>query len=384
MQATLRRFRSLNRDLLLIYLSVFLWGFGLYFYYYLQPLYVTSLGATPAQVGLVLGTGGLVTAILFAPIGLLADRFGRKTVMVSGWSIGAAAAFGMALAPNWQWFIVALSFYTLSSFAVPVVYAYLTAITLPEQRASIFALVASGPSAGSILAPAIGGWIGEHYGLRATYFAAACIFALSALCIALVRSQPAEPTANRANAQALLGDRNFLRQLLFTLLVYFAIDVGVVLAPKFLQEVRGFSVAQIGWLGTVNAVGVVIISLAIGRIRGEGRLALVLSQLCMLLALPIVIFVPTFSWVALAYSYNGGNRLIRPPLLVRLSRLLNPATMSFGLGLQNTASQIGLALSPYVAGLLYAQNPTWPLIAGIIALGATLILTQTLIKTVKA
>jgi MFS family permease len=65
-------------------------------------------------------------------------------------------------------------------------------------------------------------------------------------------------------------------------------------------------------------------------------------------------------------------------MLASFARLLTPATMSFGMGLQQTATQLGLAVSPYLAGLLYAYNPSWPFYAGLLALAVTLTATALL------
>lgn len=372
LSAMARRFAGLDRDFVLIFLSILLWGFGLFLYIYIQPLYITQLGATPEQVGLALGLGSLFVTVLYAPIGLWADRRGRKTVILAGWALGALAGFGFALAPDWRWFIPAMAVYTLSNFAVSVLNGYIVAkAPSAEARGRIFALLSSGSAIGSILAPAIGGWIGERYGLRAVYLTAACFYALSTVAIALIRPQPAEPQATGASARGLLRDRRVLWSLLLVFGIFFAVDVGQVLAPKYLQEVRGLSINQIGWLGTASAVGVMVLSLALSRLRGEGRPALVLSQVAAWVG--VAILASTGNWPALLFAFfvAGSNRLVRPPALVQFSRLLTPATMSFGMGLQQTASQVGLALSPYVAGLLYARNPSWPFLAGLAAVGLT-------------
>jgi len=379
----IRRLQAFDRDLLLIYLSSFLWGFGVYLYFYVQPLYITQLGATPAQVGLALGLGGFVVTFLYAPIGLWADRRGRKPVILAGWLLGTISGFGMALAPDWRWFVPAYAGYLLSNFAVSVLNGYITAKTTPQARTAVFATMSSTGVLGSIIAPAIGGWIGEHYGLRTVYFCAALIYTLSTLSILLIRPQPAEPQANRASASQLLRDRSFLRVILLVFLLFFAVDVGQVLAPKYLAEVRGYSVNQIGWLGTIGALGVVLLMLSLSKLPGERRITLVVSQTVALLGLLLLLITPAFPVAALAFLIGGGNRLIRPPTVVHVARLLTPATLSFGMGLQMTATQLGLSVSPYVAGLLYAQNPVWPFYAGAIGLSLTLLLTFSLLTSLS-
>jgi DHA1 family multidrug resistance protein-like MFS transporter len=380
----LRRLSTLDRDLVLICISLFLWGLGAFLYTYIQPLYLTQLGATPEQVGLALGLGGLLTAVLYAPIGLWADRRGRKGVILAGWSVGTAAGYGFAFAPDWRWFIPAMAAYTLSNFAVSVLNGYIAARTTPEQRAFVFALISMGFSAGSITAPAIGGWIGDQYGLRTVYFVAAVIFTLSTLSMLFIRPQPAEPQATASSARATLRDRTILIHLGYLLLLYFASDVGQILAPKFLEEVRGLTVAQIGWLGTISAIGTLILAPLISRFGGGSRWALAAGQLLTLVSLGLLARSPALAALMVAFFCGGGSRLVRAPTLARFANLLTPTTLGFGLGLQQTASQFGLAFSPYVAGLLYAHNPAWPFYAGMLALAGTLGMTVLLPGKVPA
>ncbi|MEZ4864660.1 MAG: MFS transporter [Caldilineaceae bacterium] len=373
--AYVQRYMVVNRDLGLIYLSSFLWGLGLYLYFYLQPLYITQLGATPEQVGLALGLGAFIVTFLYAPIGLWADRYGRKQVMIAGWSIGALATFAMTFAPDWRWFTPALAGYTLSNFAVAVLYGYITTSAPPERRGEAFATVTSVISLGSIISPAIGGWIGEHYGLRVLYLIAALIYTASTLVLFPLRNQPPEPRSGSASARALLRNPSFLVHILWVFGLFFAVDVGLVLAPKYLEEVRFFTFQQIGWLGTWGALGVVLLAYSLSKLRGEGLRALLISLALAVVGLWLMLSSRNLAVLAAAFFMSGGNRLIRPSILVRIGRLLEPATLSFGLGLQQTAMQLGLATSPYVAGLLYARNPSWPFYGGIAMVGALLITT---------
>jgi MFS family permease len=371
----IHRLRSLDRDLLLISFSLFLWGFGAFLYTYIQPLYLTRLGATPQQIGLALGLGGLVTAAAYAPIGLWADRRGRKGVILAGWLLGTSAGYGFALAPDWRWFIPAMAAYTLSNFAVSVLNGYVASKAEPEQRAFVYALISMGFSAGSIIAPAVGGWVGERYGLRMVYFAAALLYTFSTLAMCFIRPQQAEAQATAGNARAMLHDRVIRWHLFFIFALFFAVDLGQILAPKYLEEVLGLDVAEIGWLGTISAVGVLILSPLLSRFGGGNRLAIATSQGLALVSVALLAWAPSLSFLFIAFFMGGGNRLVRPLALARFANLLTPATMGFGLGLQQTASQIGLALAPYAAGVLYAYRPTWPFYAGFIALGVTLLLT---------
>ena len=155
---------------------------------------------------------------------------------------------------------------------------------------------------------------------------------------------------------------------------FFAVDVGLVLAPKYLEEVQRLTVNEIGWLGTWAAIGMMVLVYTLSKLRGEGVRPLLIGLGLSITGLLLLRFGGNnLTLLAIAFFINGGNRLIRPPMLVRVGRLLAPQTLSFGLGIQQTATQLGLAVSPYVAGLLYAQQPVWPFYGGLASVGVMLL-----------
>jgi MFS family permease len=361
-----------------MWLSTLLWGFGMMSFLYIQPLYVASLGASSSQIGLVLGASGIFVTFLYIPIGLWADRYGRKPVILAGWGLGAAATLAMAFVPDWRWLIPAMSVYMFSNFALPAFNGYLAASEAGGNLGRAIAIINTS-SIGGVIAPAVGGWIGEQYGLRAVYFTAGVMFCLSTLVLVFLAPQPATPptTASRTPRE-LLGNRAFLWQIAFVFLLYFSLEISHIMAPKFLEDVRGLRVGQIGWLGSVASLGVVILQLLLGQLPTERRLSLLLVQLVALVATAIWLNTSLLFLIVIAYFMHGYNRLVRPIIVGRLSHSLDPATLSFGYGFYETSFRLGLAVAPYVAGLLYEHSPGWPLLAGIMCLSVTLVLTFTL------
>jgi MFS family permease len=373
----LRSFYSLSGDQRLMCLSSFLWGFGASLFWYIQPLYIESLGATAEQIGFVLTVGGLVVTCLYIPIGLWADRRGRKPVILAGWGLGALATGAMALAPDWRWLIPALMAYQFSNFAMPAFHGYAAATPHEGSVLRTFAILSSASAIGSILAPAAGGWIGEMFGLRVVYLSAAAVFALSTLALLPLNDQPVSPAAvaGRGAARRLATNRGFLWQITFAFLVFLGIELGQVMAPKFLVDVRGLSLAQIGWLGTAGSLGIGLLSLLLGQLRAEKPWAIALAQAMASLANLVLLLTPWMPLIALAYFIHGSNRLIRPFMIGRLAHSLDQATLSFGFGYFETVMRLGLAVAPYAAGLLYARAPALPLAVGAACMGITLALT---------
>lgn len=373
----MRWWQTLSRDQRLLFANSVITGFGVSLYLYLQPVYIAQLGATPAQIGLTLSLSGLIVTVLYIPLGLWADRRGRKPMIVGGWLLSGAATLGLALAPDWRWFIPALTVYLLSNFAVPALQGYTAATSSPREVSRLFALLAVGNAAGSVTAPALGGWLGELLGLRAVYAIAAGLFVLDGWLVLGRLSEQAVPPAavRRPPTLALLGNRAFGREVLFILLLFVAVDVGQVLAPQFLQEVRGLTLSELGALGSLGTLGIALLTLALSRLPAERRTPLVIGQAAALAALGLWLFAPWLPLIALGYFIHGSNRVIRPLTASRLVATLGAENLSLGFGFYQTAQQLGLTLSPLLAGLLYTQNPAWPLWAGLAGLSLTLLLT---------
>lgn len=370
--------KQLDRDLRFLAVATFLWGFGATLFFYIQPLYISFLGASPAQIGFTLGIAGLVGLLMHVPMAQLADRIGRKRVMVAGWSLGCLSTFVMALAPDWCWFIPALAAYQLSNFAMSAFFGYVAAHVGQENPNRSFATISSTASVGTIISPSIGGWIGEQYGLRALYFIAALLFALSTLALVSIREQKATVQIERPTPRRLLGDRSFMWQIVFAFFLFFAIDLGQVMIPKYLQDVGGLTLGQIGRLGTLGSLGVVVLTLVLGRFPSERRRALFATQLLALTALILWSIGAAPVLIALAYLVHGRNRLAQPFIDGRLAYTLKAEWLNLGYSFREIAMRLGLSVSPYLAGILYTQNPTWPLYGGMIGLVITLSLTFTL------
>ena len=57
------------------------------------PLIGTAVGLSPADVGLLIGAGGLADFLLFPVSGFLMDRFGRLAAIVPAFSLMGAGLF---------------------------------------------------------------------------------------------------------------------------------------------------------------------------------------------------------------------------------------------------------------------------------------------------
>jgi MFS family permease len=378
--------RQLNRDQWLIFTMYLLWAVSGGLWLHLQPLYLESLGARPEQVGAALGLAGLAVVFLYVPVGLVADRTRRKPIIVGAWLTGTVATLMLTLAPDWRWAIPGLALYLLSSFSSPAIAAYVAAGDSSGNLARVFAVLSSGFSIGSIAGPALGGWIAEASGLRAVLYVGVGFAALSTVAAMLLTERPAPAPArgSRADPWRLFSNRVFIWQVVVLMLMSFALDLGTILMPTFLQDERGLNLQQIGQLGTVASVGMLAIMLVVGQMRPERRQPLLLTQLVVgaslaLLLAPAPAWRPAaFGLLALAYFCRGGVEAIWPVGRARVTQVIDPLSLSFGFALMDTGTHFARTLAPIVAGQLYARHPALPLYGGLAALAATVLLTLTL------
>ena len=112
----------------------------------------------------IFATAFMSMQFIFSPVqGALSDRFGRRPViLISNLGLGLDFIL-MALAPTLPWLFIGrvLSGITSSSFSTAN--AYIADVTPPEKRAQAFGMLGMAFGLGFVLAPGIGGWLGEHH-----------------------------------------------------------------------------------------------------------------------------------------------------------------------------------------------------------------------------
>ncbi|GAA3401258.1 MFS transporter [Paenibacillus hodogayensis] len=216
------------------------------------PLYIQELGVTdPGKVafwsGLVFA-GNFVSSFLFQPLwGKLADRHGRKVMLLrSGFGMAIVMVL-MGFAGNvWHLFLLRMLNGTISGF-VPAAVALMSANTPREKIGFSMGTLQSGGTAGSILGPFIGGLLAEWVGFRPIfYITGTLLFLASMLAMIVVKEKfDAGKAAKQPNVSVVAGLKELARipQLtsLFTVtfLIQFSMLSSMPLIPLFVQHLHG-------------------------------------------------------------------------------------------------------------------------------------------------
>lgn len=349
-----------------------------------HALFLKHLGASPTQIGLTLGASSLACIFVYFPAGWLADRYRRKPIIITAWTLSVAAFSWIGLSSTWQSAVPGFVFLALSSFSRPAFSAHLVTITSESNLSQTFATIAISWSLGSILSPVAGGWIAQTFGLPIVFLATAAVYILGTA--ALIPMSNPRPHLNRiiGYTNNPFFNRIFIWQVFVLILIVFSINLGVVLAPNYLHEVKFLPLTTIGTLGAIASIGMMSLTVILSKIRSERRLSLLLVQLAAISSLLLLLLSPTnasgkLPWIiVVAYLFRGGIDAVWAPMSSRLSLWIPPNMLSQGFSFRDTGVRVALTLAPVAAGLLYAIDPVLPLYVAVGTIFVTLLLSMTL------
>ncbi len=345
----------MNRNLIFIAFALLTWGFGEGLFFNFQPIYLKELGSSEAEIGLILGAFGAAMAITHIPAGRLADRVGRRPLLVFAWLTGLASTVIMAIARELPLFIVGMMGYGLTAFVASPLGSYVTAARGNWSVGTALSMTTATFNMGMVLGPITGGWIGDHYGLRAVYSVAAGMFVLSTVCILMIQNQPIDdhdPEAPPVNLWNNARLKSFLGVVAFSV---FAMYLAQPLTPNFLEDVRDLSLSNIGVVFAMGALGNAILALTLSRLKPH--IGFVLAQV-MVAAFALIIWRGTGAPIlALGYFLLGGFRAARPLAMAQARSLVHQSQMGLTYGVMETIYAVIFILAPPLAGFIYTSDP---------------------------
>jgi DHA1 family multidrug resistance protein-like MFS transporter len=135
------------------------------------PIYAKSFQVSFAVASLAITVYALGRLVADIPVGILADKVGRRPMMLGGCVVITAMALANANAPNFAWFIVFRFFQGVgSSMWMTSRTTLLADILRPEERGRIMGYFQAFMLIGQSAGPSFGGWIATYYGLTAPFY----------------------------------------------------------------------------------------------------------------------------------------------------------------------------------------------------------------------
>ena len=352
----------MSPDLILLGISLMIWGVGESMFFIFQPLYLQQLGANPVTIGVILGAAGIAMALAHIPAGHLADRIGRKPLLLVAWITALLSTWIMALAPSLPIFIIGMMLYNLTAFVSSPLNSYVTAARGRLSVGRALTMVSALYNSGAILGPWLGGQIGGHFGLRAIYLIAGCTFILSSIVLLFIKPQPIETHDSKQSNNYKVVDKRFVTYQLVIFLAGFSMYLAQPLSSNYLQNQQQLSLNSIGILGSISSIGIVVLNLGLGSLNAHT--GYLLGQLSVCIFNLILWRATGFPWFCLAYFLVGGYRITRSLATAQTRSLVHQSRMGFAYGITETVSASAIILASPLSGLLYAINPSLMYIVG--------------------
>ena len=365
----------MNRNLFFIAAALFLWGFGEGMFINFVPIYLdVQFLLSKYEIGLILGAFGFSMAITHIPAGRLADRVGRRPLLIGAWLLGLVSTALMGFAQALPLFLIGLFAYGLTAFVSSPLSSYVTAARGKWPVATVLSLTTATYGMGMVLGPVTGGWIGDHYGMRMSFYVAAFIFVFSNLFMFFIEHQPIDHHDPDAPPPSLRSNKRFVGLVGVLAFSIFAMYFAQPLTPNFLEGVRGLSLSETGLVFTVGALGNSLMALAFSRVNP--RRGFLAAQVLVILFAFLIWKGASLPVFALGYFLLGGFRAGRPMAMAQARALVHESQMGITYGILETVSAIILILTPPIAGFLFERDPMIIYPLAIVLISAALIVSS--------
>lgn len=347
------------------------------------PLFALELGASPAQIGLLISLGFVLPLFLAMPLGGLVDRRGSRGLITISCAVTALVPLLV-----WAWpTLTALGILRIVTGVTQlllVVAAQRHVATLGRGQAAerSFGWFSTFQSGGQLLGPLIGGFLLDFLGAGSSFMVAGVLAAAATVVARFIRrggdggdTGRLRPYGSAGEIRSLLGNYGVRMAILLSCGVLFAQGVRQSFLPVYLEQLS-YAATTIGLLISLRAlVSMLVRPFMPAIVRRLGGRAPAAFGMVLLLAVGLgaTAFIESFTPLAIAAMMVGvGSGITQPLSIVTITDYVPRNRLGFALGLRLTGNRLAQALSPLLIGLVaeFAGIP-WAFIAAAAALLVT-------------
>lgn len=341
------------------------------------PLYAKEFGVGTTMVGLTITMFAVARLIMNVPAGIIADRFGRRAILICGPLITSVGMIGSGLADS-IWTLLAWRFVAGAGSALYMggAMVYLIDIARPDQLSRYVATNQWALSLGVSLGPGIGGVVAERWGLSTPFLVVGCM-AMAAAVYSLfrlpeTRPEVVDPREERSEEQ-LVSDgeapAETLRSLLvskpFALLAFASMTIFVTrggtrgtLMPLRAEEALGWGPREIGLLFTCTGLLTLFTLMPAGRAADSiGRRSVILFSgvAAGLGALVVASSATVVAFVAGNVVMSLGTGTAGPAPAAFVADITPQRLRGVMVGMYRSSGDIGVIIGPVALGFLADQ-----------------------------
>ena len=356
------------------------------------PIYLTDLGASVTQVGLVFTITSVVILFLQILGGWISDSIGRLRAIAIG-SVGGILGYAaMILAPTWEWMLVALAISRVPYALVgPSFSAFIAEQSTEENRGRVYGITDTIYQITGVIGPPLGGFLAGYYGFKAMLFVSGILYSFAAglrIWMATTVRFSSETQPRDLTAKSFMTNLKTMAIMILGggVLTWIFITDGVrdigfrlswELQPLYLEQVGGLTIQQIGLLGSIFSIAMMFTPILSGRLSDRYGERVPISSGFLLIFFALVIFLNAsgFLGFALVWAVFGiGVGLLSPAYQSLISKVVPQKMLGTFSGLfQGSLGLISLP-APFIGAKLWENfNPQVPFMITAVAALLTVI-----------
>lgn len=249
-------------------------------------LYVTQLGAAASVAGTVVGALSVASLCMRPFSGVISDRLERRKLLMLALALISLSMLGYSLTHSIPVLFALRILHGVGFSIATTVTMALVAGTIPErQMTQGLGYFALGQTFATAIAPSIGLWLGEHWGLGVA-FALASALLLGTIVLAFAAVKPAPPAAEKHSLRPRdLVAREALPFCLLSIVVAGATGLENSFVTLYGQQLE---MGNVGWYFTLSALALFAARMFGGRLADRSMRTVVSCGLGMM-ALAFVI-----------------------------------------------------------------------------------------------
>lgn len=342
-------------------------------YMMLLPLYIASVGASPGQIGMVLSIAGLARIGMLTMSSYITDRIPPRQLIALTRGLGIIGLAMLGLSTTWWFSLIGLIVVGTTIVSWPTISNIIAEDSRQgRQRMRAFTMIYTiAPSAALLLAPASGGFVADTFGFEAVFIVAGALKFAALGIYSDIRERSVPENVGYQGSLLDVGRNHPVRMVcLFMFSTIFILTVAIILVPNYLQDVHKVSLSSIGWLGSISALGSILLGIALNRISflQQPQVILMVAVGAVGAAMLILLFGNVLWLFGLAFFLRGGY-FVAWSLFYALLAEVTPSWLRTRVYVvAEILGESGYSFAPFVAGVMFGIFPALPLIGGVAAM----------------